>query len=107
PCCPLPSPAPLLFIFFFFLIIRRPPRSTLFPYTTLFRSLVLGFGGAHDDRFRVSGHADFLWSGRSRARRRPSRPDPSNRPFKQFKRRCRHSPPPTRQGEIRGRRAET
>src|SRR5258708_21730451 len=31
----------LLFIFiffFFFLMIRRPPRSTLFPYTTLFRS---------------------------------------------------------------------
>src|SRR5215813_3691387 len=27
-CCP----------FFFFLMIRRPPRSTLFPYTTLFRS---------------------------------------------------------------------
>src|SRR3712207_5455051 len=26
--------------FFFFLMIRRPPRSTLFPYTTLFRSLV-------------------------------------------------------------------
>src|SRR3712207_8067886 len=25
-------------IFFFFLMIRRPPRSTLFPYTTLFRS---------------------------------------------------------------------
>src|SRR5438270_12869521 len=25
---------------FFFLIIRRPPRSTLFPYTTLFRSVV-------------------------------------------------------------------
>src|SRR3712207_6933707 len=25
---------------FFFLMIRRPPRSTLFPYTTLFRSLV-------------------------------------------------------------------
>src|SRR5256885_13730461 len=25
--------------FFFFLMIRRPPRSTLFPYTTLFRSL--------------------------------------------------------------------
>src|SRR5205823_14544133 len=30
-----------LFTFFFFLLIRRPPRSTLFPYTTLFRS---GFG---------------------------------------------------------------
>src|SRR5580698_10924687 len=28
----------LLFCFFFFLMIRRPPRSTLFPYTTLFRS---------------------------------------------------------------------
>src|SRR2546430_17100291 len=28
----------LLSIFFFFLMIRRPPRSTLFPYTTLFRS---------------------------------------------------------------------
>src|SRR5205823_15116867 len=27
--------------FFFFLMIRRPPRSTLFPYTTLFRSDVL------------------------------------------------------------------
>src|SRR2546426_6805935 len=26
--------------FFFFLMIRRPPRSTLFPYTTLFRSIV-------------------------------------------------------------------
>ena len=26
------------FMFFFFLMIRRPPRSTLFPYTTLFRS---------------------------------------------------------------------
>src|SRR3989442_14618267 len=27
--------------FFFFLMIRRPPRSTLFPYTTLFRSPVV------------------------------------------------------------------
>src|SRR5437870_7454082 len=26
------------YLFFFFLMIRRPPRSTLFPYTTLFRS---------------------------------------------------------------------
>src|SRR5438067_13928543 len=31
--------SPFLFLlFFFFLMIRRPPRSTLFPYTTLFRS---------------------------------------------------------------------
>src|SRR5256885_11628207 len=28
----------IFFVFFFFLMIRRPPRSTLFPYTTLFRS---------------------------------------------------------------------
>src|SRR5476649_801829 len=30
---------PLFVFFFFFLMIRRPPRSTLFPYTTLFRSV--------------------------------------------------------------------
>src|SRR5690348_17981889 len=30
--------SPLRACFFFFLMIRRPPRSTLFPYTTLFRS---------------------------------------------------------------------
>src|SRR5260370_39656662 len=30
-------------IFFFFLMIRRPPRSTLFPYTTLFRSILEAF----------------------------------------------------------------
>src|SRR3989449_4339003 len=29
-------------LFFFFLMIRRPPRSTLFPYTTLFRSAQRG-----------------------------------------------------------------
>src|SRR5256886_12206717 len=29
-------------VFFFFLMIRRPPRSTLFPYTTLFRSGEIG-----------------------------------------------------------------
>src|SRR5258707_6212061 len=28
----------MTYLFFFFLMIRRPPRSTLFPYTTLFRS---------------------------------------------------------------------
>src|SRR5437764_8094009 len=31
--------AVLLLFLFFFLMIRRPPRSTLFPYTTLFRSV--------------------------------------------------------------------
>src|SRR3712207_8357889 len=45
-------------LFFFFLMIRRPPRSTLFPYTTLFRSV--GTPGWSDPpiatrRSRVSG----------------------------------------------------
>src|SRR3712207_7646710 len=30
----------MMFVIFFFLMIRRPPRSTLFPYTTLFRSVL-------------------------------------------------------------------
>src|SRR3989440_6929958 len=38
----------LSFSFFFFLMIRRPPRSTLFPYTTLFRSHA-GAPGRRDD----------------------------------------------------------
>src|SRR5258707_5809009 len=33
------SHACTMLVIFFFLMIRRPPRSTLFPYTTLFRSL--------------------------------------------------------------------
>src|SRR5260221_6183202 len=35
-----------MIIFFFFLMIRRPPRSTLFPYTTLFRSLIRVHGAS-------------------------------------------------------------
>src|SRR5258708_40343671 len=38
PCFCLISPYRQLPLLFFFLMIRRPPRSTLFPYTTLFRS---------------------------------------------------------------------
>src|SRR3712207_8504817 len=34
-------------------MIRRPPRSTLFPYTTLFRSLVIGDERTHDDGWVV------------------------------------------------------
>src|SRR5947208_10639999 len=34
------APIPCVVSTFFFLMIRRPPGSTLFPYTTLFRSLV-------------------------------------------------------------------
>src|SRR5947199_9613101 len=37
-CVPVPRLPRLRHLFFFFLMIRRPPRSTLFPYTTLFRS---------------------------------------------------------------------
>src|SRR2546427_3582193 len=35
-------------LFFFFLMIRRPPRSTLFPYTTLFRSVAVTPGNRED-----------------------------------------------------------
>src|SRR3712207_9569081 len=53
-------------------MIRRPPRSTLFPYTTLFRSGVgedkidggagndSMVGGAHDDRYEVDSIGDIV-----------------------------------------------
>src|SRR2546422_6156595 len=43
----------------FFLMIRRPPRSTLFPYTTLFRSLQNQFLNHLHHEKPVSGAADF------------------------------------------------
>src|SRR2546427_11447647 len=43
------------FLFFFFLMIRRPPRSTLFPYTTLFRSRQPTPSGARRARGPRSG----------------------------------------------------
>src|SRR3712207_7634931 len=49
---------------FFFLMIRRPPRSTLFPYTTLFRSRNLGSSIL---RSRCTGSPPFAPS-RSRER---------------------------------------
>src|SRR2546430_3676987 len=39
---------PSLRSLFFFLMIRRPPRSTLFPYTTLFRSVYGCLGAANN-----------------------------------------------------------
>src|SRR5256885_7958802 len=47
----------LNYLLFFFLMIRRPPRSTLFPYTTLFRSAdVVVVGHEADlDRFGLVG----------------------------------------------------
>src|SRR6267143_4802703 len=41
------SPLIPILLFFFFLMIRRPPRSTLFPYTTLFRSKCRQCGELH------------------------------------------------------------
>src|SRR3712207_6851998 len=40
---------------FFFLMIRRPPRSTLFPYTTLFRSAHVGRVGFEGEGAPVEG----------------------------------------------------
>src|SRR3712207_7088903 len=44
-------------------MIRRPPRSTLFPYTTLFRSFAMGFfsGRVSFTRFRVTGPSPGLF----------------------------------------------
>src|SRR2546425_5249527 len=43
--------------FFFFLMIRRPPRSTLFPYTTLFRSRSPRWGRASPSLQRRAAHS--------------------------------------------------
>src|SRR6267154_3989102 len=53
--CLKPSSSP----FFFFLMIRRPPRSTLFPYTTLFRTRcgIQQLCGYHRQR-RAEQHQD-------------------------------------------------
>src|SRR2546422_8555670 len=59
---------------FFFLMIRRPPRSTLFPYTTLFRSRPAGQERVRED-YHAQAHqsaarADFRrGAGRGGARR--------------------------------------
>src|SRR5260221_10484471 len=44
-------------------MIRRPPRSTLFPYTTLFRSLVFGNRGIAQATLTVYGASQELHSG--------------------------------------------
>src|SRR5207302_7608117 len=54
---PIPPPSLRYLLLFFLLMIRRPPRSTLFPYTTLFRSraarAVLSPGTPADRRARA------------------------------------------------------
>src|SRR5438132_9053765 len=46
------------FFSFFFLMLRPPPRSTLFPYTTLFRSLARGVRGGAGVRDVIGDGAD-------------------------------------------------
>src|SRR2546429_6120089 len=61
-------------LLFFFLMIRRPPRSTLFPYTTLFRSLRRRHA---DDGLRL--HAPRVHRGRRRRHGEPRRLDPDRK----------------------------
>src|SRR5258708_21943126 len=58
-------------MYLFFLMIRRPPRSTLFPYTTLFRSEPL----LRDERHHAgwAGQYDVTLSEEDPARRHPAR----------------------------------
>src|SRR3712207_7028735 len=67
-------------LFFFFLMIRRPPRSTLFPYTTLFRSQPrvqdAPCAGEPHQRWALHGapdHADVREDGGERPTDRPER----------------------------------
>src|SRR3712207_7682875 len=61
---------------FFFLMIRRPPRSTLFPYTTLFRSSLCSVGGVCVGRggapaSRPKSHRVANMAGKARTRKTP------------------------------------
>src|SRR6266496_48155 len=62
-----------MYLYFFFLMIRRPPRSTLFPYTTLFRSRSC----RSPKRAAVSGAS--TWTARQRCSTRRSRDRKSTR----------------------------
>src|SRR5256885_8655514 len=63
-------------LFFFFLMIRRPPRSTLFPYTTLFRSRVslppnqtANIRITYFDHLEMSAYQSVGYSAKTRLRR--------------------------------------
>src|SRR5258707_15354899 len=67
------TPATSISAFFFFLMIRRPPRSTLFPYTTLFRSAAVttalrNLDGFHSGVDRVFNAAHSTLEGWKRDR---------------------------------------
>src|SRR2546422_5344967 len=53
-------------------MIRRPPRSTLFPYTTLFRSLLHFLRSLPEKKIRADGRAEYRHQGQQiiRAQRR-------------------------------------
>src|SRR2546430_2932763 len=95
-----------MYIYFFFLMIRRPPRSTLFPYTTLFRST----DGCTPERRRTTNGErtqSSLWTTRRaqktmrlRSRRRQGRrQDPSHRTYSNTRQ--------SRQDSARGRSCKT
>src|SRR3712207_7239483 len=67
----------MFYQFFFFLMIRRPPRSTLFPYTTLFRSRASCCIGGRGRRSRASPRRPRDATPR---RPRPPRPPPTRPP---------------------------
>src|SRR3712207_7771555 len=64
------------FVHFFFLMIRRPPRSTLFPYTTLFRSADREVGGHRHQAVHAVAFAHGIRSRRQDAGVAPRR-DPA------------------------------
>src|SRR2546430_13697953 len=70
-----------MLLIYFFLIIRRPPRSTLFPYTTLFRSWGEP-GQPFCNRTRINGSALFLAQATATTEKncdKPSKPSPPTR----------------------------
>src|SRR3712207_7708761 len=53
----------MFYLIFFFLMIRRPPRSTLFPYTTLFRSGLDDRPGRIEPKLLRNVERTFEWDG--------------------------------------------
>src|SRR3990170_5571995 len=86
--------------FFFFLMIRRPPRSTLFPYTTLFRSAPDRGGGA--PRLSRRGRTSRTPPPRSGADRKSTRLNSSHQiiPYAVFSLKKILPPPPQRSSEF-------
>src|SRR6266480_7487648 len=96
---------PISILYLFFLMIRRPPTSTLFPYTTLFRSAPgrSRYGEpARVDRARGSGRGRIPTGGRAGARLPDRSPEGSaRRPRRQGG--GRRAAAPARCGGPRGR----